>query len=100
MVPYNLCVTLCGHHGFVPNIIYTDGQIENILDFVSAGMGVSLLMSRLVPSDYKNVVTVPIRPKVAIEILLCYLPDAKLTDLKKQFILYIQGLPNQNVDQT
>ncbi|AZZ61064.1 LysR family transcriptional regulator [Oenococcus sp. UCMA 16435] len=89
--PYNLCVNLCKNYGFVPNVIYTDRQIENIVDLVADGMGISLLMSKLVPKETSRIVSIPIKPTVSTSISLCYMTDANLTDLKRKFIAYIKN---------
>jgi Transcriptional regulator len=41
---YNQFFSLCQKAGFTPNVGYAGTRIDNILDFVSNGMGVSLMM--------------------------------------------------------
>ncbi|WP_412989579.1 LysR family transcriptional regulator [Pediococcus siamensis] len=84
--PYNNCITLCEHNGFTPNVLYTDDQVENILEFVASGMGISLLMEKLVDKTNPNIITVPVFPDVTSKIFLCYMPDSNLTKNKRQFI--------------
>lgn len=87
--PYNLCVNLCKKAGFTPNVIYADHQISNIIDFVKKGTGVSLLMSKLIPSDEKQVVSIPINPPVKANIDLCYLDNDMNHVYKKSFIDFV-----------
>ncbi|MDV7718379.1 LysR family transcriptional regulator [Pediococcus ethanolidurans] len=87
--PYNLCVSLCEHAGFKPNVVYTDSQMENIIDFVGTGMGISLLMSKLVGNS-KNVVSVPIKPEITTDIDVCYRDDAELSDAQNHFLNYFK----------
>lgn len=95
--PYNLCVNLCKHAGFKPNIIYTDSQMENIIDFVGTGMGISLLMSKLV-SPTKDTATVAIKPEVTTDIDVCYQNDAELSESQSHFLQYLthSGINNQS----
>lgn len=41
---YDLCVGACKKAGFSPKVVYSGTRIENILEMVRQGMGVSLLM--------------------------------------------------------
>jgi DNA-binding transcriptional LysR family regulator len=41
---YDLCVGACKKAVFTPNVVYSGTRIENILEMVGQGMGVSLLM--------------------------------------------------------
>lgn len=89
--PYRLCMNLCKNAGFTPNVIYADHQISNILDFVQKGIGVSLLMSKLVSklikhSGYANLTVLPIDPPVAATIDMCYLDNDTNKAYKQKFI--------------
>lgn len=85
--PYDLCIQLCQANGFTPNVVYADRIVENILNFVKKGLGVSLLMGKLV-TETDDVVALPIVPAVMANINLCYLQDDVLNDYQQQFITY------------
>lgn len=85
--PYNLCIALCKSEGFTPNVVYADRFIENIIEFIKKGFGVSLLMSSLVPKD-DEIVKIPVIPNTLAKISLCYLEESLKNDLNRQFINY------------
>ena len=70
--PYNLCIEACQRDGVNPNIIFTDSQLSNIIDLVSKGMGVSLLMKKLVPPAHKDIIAVNIIPEITASVELCF----------------------------
>ncbi|WP_137626352.1 LysR family transcriptional regulator [Lactiplantibacillus pingfangensis] len=88
--PYDLCMKICQENGFTPNVIYADRIVENILNFVKKGLGVSLLMKKLVPVD-ADLVALPIEPTVVADINLCYLKQNKLNQYQEQFVAYFNG---------
>lgn len=45
---YQAVCELCRQAGFEPRVMYTGGHIDNILDLVAKGMGVSILMEQAV----------------------------------------------------
>lgn len=45
---YQAVCELCKQAGFEPRVLYTGGHIDNILDLVSKGMGISILMEQAV----------------------------------------------------
>lgn len=47
-----LSLQACRQAGFTPSIAYTGKRAENIIDLVSKGMGISLLMAK--PISYIN----------------------------------------------
>ena len=47
-LPYKLSIKACELSGFEPRVIYTDHEVENLVDLVIKGMGVSLLLKQLV----------------------------------------------------
>jgi len=52
---------LCQKGGFKPNVGYTGTRIDNILDFVSNGMGISLMMQNSFQSiHYPGIVIIPL----------------------------------------
>ena len=89
--PYNNCIAICKKHGFSPNVIFTDSQIDNILNFVEKGLGISLLMEKLVTYlDYDKVKIVKISPAVTTDITLCYNKNLLLDGEHKQFISFVK----------
>lgn len=92
--PYNLCVKFCKQAGYTPNVIYADHQITNIIDFVQKGVGISLLMSKLVPKDNDGIVALPITPAVTADIDLCYLDNDKNSEYKKAFVDFLKKKEN------
>lgn len=85
--PYELCIQICEAAGFTPNVIYSDRIVENILNFVKKGLGVSLLMGKLIPTD-ENLVVLPIEPTVTADINLCYLKNQKLNHFQNEFVTF------------
>lgn len=85
--PHNLCINACLQNGFEPKVTYTDHKLENIIDLVIKGMGVSLLMKRLaVYLSNPNISIVDVSPSISTEISLCYKRSNKLSDAAKHFI--------------
>jgi LysR family transcriptional activator of glutamate synthase operon len=92
-VLYNLCLDLCSGSGFTPKIKHVSQRPENIIDFVSLGMGIALLMNRHV--DYfKNasVKCVDVTPTVESTICLTRIKSHKLSHAARVFWDYISSL--------
>lgn len=89
---YKLSLEVCQEVGFTPNIVYTGQRAENIIDLVSKGMGLSLLMAK--PISYintQNVVRlVPVLPNVETEIVVYYKKDSLLSKAASHFLNYLQ----------
>lgn len=83
--PYQLIMNLCAEVGFTPHVGYTDSQMENIVDLVGNGLGISLLMSQIVPSS-NRVATVPIKPCVDARIELCWRRGRQLSANELRFV--------------
>jgi len=89
--PYNFCISLCKQNGFIPNVIYTDSHIENIIDFVSKGIGISLLMKKLVePLQNNKIKMIDISPFIINEITLCFNKGLVLEEKHKIFLRFFQ----------
>jgi len=89
--PYNYCLSICKQNGFTPNVIFTDSQIDNILEFVSKGMGISLLMKKLVSHLEDNKVQViEISPPIMTEVTFCYNKSIALNDHQRKFIQFLK----------
>lgn len=89
--PYQLCIYLCKKAGFKPSVIYSDRFVDNIINFVSKGVGVSLLMKKLVPKNLDTVTIVPIDPVISAKINLCFLKNEKNKFFKKDFIEFVKA---------
>lgn len=88
---YKLCFDLCTNSGFTPKVKYTGHRPENIIDLVSQGMGISLLMKR--HTDYfknQGVACIDISPTVDSTISLAKLKNHNLSSSAKEFWNYIQ----------
>jgi LysR family transcriptional activator of glutamate synthase operon len=92
-VLYNLCFDLCSSAGFTPKVKYSGHRPENIIELVSQGMGISLLMKR--HTDYfKNagVTCIDVTPRVESAICLAKIKSHKLSHAAKIFWGYINSL--------
>lgn len=84
---YDLCLTACQNAGFTPNVVFTGHRLENILDFVAKGLGISLLMERQTMHYEPNQVSViPIAPPITSRIQLIYQKNRKLSAAAKHFV--------------
>ncbi|BCR36722.1 LysR family transcriptional regulator [Mariniplasma anaerobium] len=83
---YTICVNVCKAAGFAPNIVYTGHRIENILDLIEKGMGISLLMSKHVEYYHDtNVTIVNLHPKTTSVIGLCKVKNHELSINSQKF---------------
>ncbi|MDS0525554.1 LysR family transcriptional regulator [Clostridium sp. SHJSY1] len=90
---HNICKTSCKHKGFDPNIIFTDHRVENIIDLVVKGMGISLLSKKLAIYLFNpNISIVDISPSIYSHISLCYKKNTKLSVITNLFLSYIKLL--------
>jgi Transcriptional regulator len=88
---YQISKNICRKAGFKPNIIYTGERAENIIDLVSKGTGVSLLMEK--PASYLSnfkVSIVQIKDTVTSSIGIIYLKENK-DELKIRHFLESSG---------
>jgi DNA-binding transcriptional LysR family regulator len=85
---YRLCVNACKQSGFEPKIAFTDHKVGILVDLVTKGMGVALLMRKLALYAFNpNIAILDISPSVTTEISLCYLKGVELSDAAKHFVL-------------
>ncbi|RCW16634.1 LysR family transcriptional regulator [Streptococcus gallolyticus] len=91
-VMYNISLQACRQAGFTPSIAYTGKRAENIIDLVSKGMGISLLMAK--PISYINtrnlVKLVPVLPHIETEIVIYYKKSALLSKAASHFLEFVQ----------
>jgi len=86
-LPYILCMKACEQSGFEPRISYTDTELENQINLVAGGAGVSLAIKQLALYNYNpKVAIVDVTPIVTTEISLCYLRSVKLSEAAKHFL--------------
>lgn len=89
---YRLCVSTCQRSGFEPRVAYTDHSLENLVDLVTKGMGVCLLMKQLALYLSRPEVTiVDISPCVTTQISLCYLKGVELSDAARLFVHCVES---------
>lgn len=92
-MPYSLSIKACQLSGFEPRIAYTDSEIENQIEFVIKGMGVSLAMKAIVHFlANPQIAVVDITPKVSTQIFLCYLKSAELSTSAVHFLECVDSL--------
>lgn len=90
--PYDHCISLCKKNGFEPEIIFTDAQIKNIVGFVGNGLGVSMLMEKVViESLNESVRAIEITPIIRNEVVLCSLKTRMLEASQKDYITFIKS---------
>jgi LysR family transcriptional activator of glutamate synthase operon len=86
-MPYRLSVRACELAGFEPKVTVTDSDREYLIDLVSSGMGVSLMLKQiLLHFSNPRVATVDISPNVSTEISLCYLKGVHLSETANHFL--------------
>jgi DNA-binding transcriptional LysR family regulator len=86
-MPYRLSVKACELSGFEPKVAITNIDREYLIDLVSKGMGVSLILKEfLLHLSYPKIAIVEITPSVSTRIDLCYLKGTELSDAAKHFI--------------
>lgn len=96
---YGLCMDGCHQAGFAPNVTFTAQRIENILDLVVKGMGISLLMCK--QTSYHqgaDIRMIPIEPQITTHIGLYYKKNAALSPAAVHFLRCMQSLPFKEGD--
>ena len=89
-MPYHLCRNACLRSGFEPDIAFTNRQPETLIELVSSGMGIALLMKPL--AEYfssPSVSIVEVTPTVKSYLNLFYLKDKNMTTIAKEFKKYV-----------
>lgn len=91
-VLYDLCFDLCVASGFTPKVKYIGHRPENLVDFVSQGMGIALLMKRHA-SYFKqaSVSCIDVTPRVESSICLAKIKSHKLSNAAQVFWNYIKN---------
>ena len=84
---YSFCVSECRKAGFEPRVAYSGHNTENILDLLSKGMGVALMMEKD-PSSIINsrIAVVSIEPIVRSIISLAYPKSIEMSEAGIHFL--------------
>ena len=94
-MPYRLSMMACEQSGFEPRVAYNDPEMENLIDLVIKGMGVSLVLKQLVLyHSHPRIAIVDVTPSVSTQINLCYLKGVKLSDAARHFVLCMASQKN------
>ena len=94
-LPYRLSLKACELSGFEPRITYTDHELENQVDLIIGGMGVSLALKQLaVYLSNPKIAIVDITPCVTTQISLCYLKGVQLSAAAKHFLQCAESQKN------
>lgn len=92
MAPYNITDILArfkkNNPSLTLNVIQAGSdELENIIDLVAKGMGISLLMKKLAAYlSNPNISIVDISPTISTEISLCYRNNVELSVAAKHFL--------------
>lgn len=89
---YNLCTEECCKAGFTPTTAYTNCKLETIIELVSEGLGVTLLMSKVV-EYFKNpkLKLIPLKDAVINEISLITPKRNKMSKSTELFVDFIEN---------
>ncbi len=94
---YDLCVKVCRQEGFEPRVAYTSHRAENAIDLVEKGMGIALIMEKLVSSaNRSNIAIVEVEPLICTEVCLCYIKEKELSPAAKHFIRHVAMMGSKN----
>jgi LysR family transcriptional regulator, transcription activator of glutamate synthase operon len=94
-MPYRLSIKACELSGFQPKVTVTDVDREYLIGLVSKGMGVSLMLKRiLLHFSDPEIAIVDITPNVSTQIHLCYLRGIDVSEAAKHFLLCAKSTPN------
>lgn len=89
--PYNTVIDLCAENNFSPKIVFTDTKISNIIDFVSNGLGISLLMNKNITEGYKETVTViPLSPAISQSVDLCMVKSQEKSLAQQKLLSFVK----------
>lgn len=96
---YDICVNACQAANFIPEITFTSHRLDSIIDMVSSGPHVALLMDRhLLPPEKDLYSTdrpwaaVDITPHICSQVSLCYLKEQRLSASAQSFVNLCQQL--------
>ena len=88
---YQQFFLLCNQAQLKPTVAYTGTHIQNILDFISKGMGVSLMMKNSFNHTlYPNIVCVPLETTIQSELAFIRHKNLHHSSVSDQFWSYIK----------
>ncbi len=91
---YKLCTDLCRSGGFQPKVVFTSQRAENLVELISQGTGIALLMSKpvdpILPEDLTHV---DIEPRVTTTVFLAYVKERKFNTACKRFLELVKTVP-------
>ncbi|QGU96125.1 LysR family transcriptional regulator [Clostridium bovifaecis] len=88
---YDLCMEACRTAGFEPHVLYRYSRIETIIGIVSEGIGVSLLMKRVVEFfNNQDIIIIELNRKFITTLALVERPYKKASDIMKKFSSYTE----------
>jgi LysR family transcriptional activator of glutamate synthase operon len=77
----------CEQSRVEPRVTYNDPELENLIDLVIKGMGISLVLKQLaLYHSHPKIAIVDITPCVSTQIELCHLKGVKLSDAAEHFV--------------
>lgn len=92
-MPYRLSIKACELSGFEPKVVITDVDREYLIDMVSKGMGVSLMLKQILfHFSNPNIRLVDVTPTVTTQIYLCYPKGEKLSEAARHFVRCAESL--------
>lgn len=90
---YDICINACQAANFIPEIAFTSHRLDSIIDMVSSGSHVALLMNQHLLPPKRSLysaefpwVTVDIAPHICSQISLCYRKEHKLSAYAQNFV--------------
>ena len=95
---YEYACSLCRNVGFEPQIVYTGARIDNILDLVANGMGISIMMENAVKAMcHKGIVAIPLDIEMESELVFVRLKQEKYSKVAKLFWEYLGDLKKNDL---
>lgn len=95
---YEYACSLCRNAGFEPQIVYTGARIDNILDLVANGMGISIMMENAVKAMcHQGIVAVPLDIEMESELVFVRLKQEKYSKVANLFWEYLGNLKKNNL---
>ena len=93
-VMYKLCTDLCRAAGFQAKVVFTSQRAENLIELISQGTGIALLMSKpIAPILPEDLTRVDIEPRVTTTIFLAYLKNRRFNTACKRFLELVKTVP-------
>lgn len=93
-VMYKLCTDLCRAAGFQAKVVFTSQRAENLIELISQGTGIALLMSKpIAPILPEDLTRVDIEPRVTTTIFMAYLKNRRFNTACKRFLELVKTVP-------